>query len=121
MFALHRKRLVATGKHTASHSWRHTASDAVFLFPVAIGSISEKLEGKTQVVQIERSELLLRLFGHERDTSAADEAVIDDECPKCSHGQLSFHTAQLRGVDEGQTIFYSCLNEACGHKFTVNS
>lgn len=73
-------------------------------------------------MQIERSELLLELYGQSRDDpGAAAEAVIDEDCPKCKHPKLSFRTAQLRGVDEGQTIFYTCLNESCGHKFTLNS
>lgn len=50
-----------------------------------------------------------------------DEAVIDERCPQCNHPQLSFRTAQLRGIDEGQTIFYTCLNAKCRHSFTVHS
>lgn len=75
----------------------------------------------SSVLQIDRSDLLLRLSGRDTDAAAHEEAVIDEDCPKCKHPKLSFHTAQLRGVDEGQTIFYTCLNKTCGHKFTVNS
>ncbi len=49
------------------------------------------------------------------------DAVIDQECPKCQYPKMSFRTAQLRGLDEGQTIFYSCLNKECGHQYTLNS
>jgi len=89
--------------------------------PVSIKKLSSKIQGKKEIQNVERSELLLRLYGHSREKSTADEAIIDEDCPKCGHPQLSFHTAQLRGVDEGQTIFYTCLSTTCGHKFTVNS
>lgn len=79
------------------------------------------MEGTSAVLQIDRSELLVRLSGRNTNAAADEEAIIDEDCPKCKHPKLSFHTAQLRGVDEGQTIFYTCLNEKCGHKFTVNS
>lgn len=46
-------------------------------------------------------------------------ARINEECPRCSHPEMLFHTAQLRSADEGQTIFYNC--ERCGHSFSVNS
>lgn len=74
-------------------------------------------------VTIERSQLLHRLYNSkaENNQNNDEEAEIDEVCPKCSHTRMSFHTAQLRGVDEGQTIFYTCLNPKCGHKFTVNS
>lgn len=55
------------------------------------------------------------------DTDKAQDAVVDQECPKCQHPQMSYRTAQLRGLDEGQTIFYSCLNKECGHHYTLNS
>ena len=49
------------------------------------------------------------------------DAVVNEECPKCQHPQMSYTTAQLRGLDEGQTIFYTCLNPKCGFKQTVHS
>jgi len=47
------------------------------------------------------------------------DAVVNEECPKCGHPEQSYTTAQLRGLDEGQTIFMTCLK--CGHKQTVHS
>lgn len=86
-----------------------------------MASLQQKMAGMRESMPVERSPLLLRLSGHTADRTEAAEAVIDENCPKCAHPQLSYHTAQLRGVDEGQTIFYTCLNRSCGHKFTLNS
>merc|ERR1711991_988892 len=47
------------------------------------------------------------------------EALIDEDCPECSAKTLAYHTRQMRSADEGQTIFYHCLE--CGHKFTLDS
>ncbi len=46
-------------------------------------------------------------------------AVIDENCPKCNHPEMTFFTMQLRSADEGATIFYSCPK--CNHKFSVNN
>lgn len=85
----------------------------------------KQIKDRVEVIPIERSQLLHRLVNASDTDGAsravADEAVIEEPCPKCAHPKMSFHTAQLRGVDEGQTIFYTCLNSDCGHKFTVNS
>mmetsp|Transcript_2527 Transcript_2527/g.3434 ORF Transcript_2527/g.3434 Transcript_2527/m.3434 type:complete len:117 (-) Transcript_2527:127-477(-) len=51
----------------------------------------------------------------------AKRAVVDEQCPKCSHPEMEFYTMQLRSVDEGQTVFYECLNSNCQHKFSVNN
>lgn len=88
---------------------------------VSIQALSTSVQGLTTTVPVPRSQVLLRLYGRETDSNQSEEAVIEEECPKCKHPRLSFRTAQLRGVDEGQTIFYTCLNERCGHKFTANS
>ncbi|CAN8075792.1 unnamed protein product [Agarophyton chilense] len=86
-----------------------------------LNEITSQLKKSAEIVPIERSELLLQLYGQSTEKQKADDAVIDEDCPKCGHSKLSFTTAQLRGVDEGQTIFYTCLNRQCGHKFTVHS
>jgi len=46
-------------------------------------------------------------------------ATIDEACPKCQYPTMAYYTMQLRSVDEGQTIFYNCLN--CGHAYAENS
>jgi DNA-directed RNA polymerase I subunit RPA12 len=44
---------------------------------------------------------------------------VEQECPNCGHGVLEFYTMQMRSVDEGQTVFYECLE--CGHRFSQNN
>jgi len=46
-------------------------------------------------------------------------AVVEEECPACGHMQVEFYTMQMRSVDEGQTVFYECLN--CRHKWKQNN
>eukprot|EP01117_Protostelium_nocturnum_P002180 TRINITY_DN12817_c0_g1_i1.p1 TRINITY_DN12817_c0_g1~~TRINITY_DN12817_c0_g1_i1.p1 ORF type:complete len:124 (-),score=50.10 TRINITY_DN12817_c0_g1_i1:167-538(-) len=46
-------------------------------------------------------------------------ATIKETCPKCSTDTAYFRTAQTRGADEGQTIFYECIS--CNHTWTHNS
>lgn len=48
-------------------------------------------------------------------------AQVEEPCPKCGHPEMSFYTMQLRSADEGSTVFYECLNKACGHKFSLNN
>lgn len=43
----------------------------------------------------------------------AEGPVVDRECRRCGHGQMSYATLQLRSADEGQTVFYTCMNQAC--------
>ena len=40
-------------------------------------------------------------------------AQTEHVCPKCGHDQSTLKTMQLRGADEGQTCFYTCLK--CGY------
>ncbi|GAB0497223.1 hypothetical protein MMPV_008547 [Pyropia vietnamensis] len=65
------------------------------------------------------SETLRQLTEAATDVGGAQEAVISETCPQCKNDKMSFHTAQLRSADEGQTIFYTCLR--CKYKFTHNS
>lgn len=51
--------------------------------------------------------------------AGSKHATIQEPCPKCSHPEMHFYTMQLRSVDEGSTVFYSCPN--CAHKYSVNN
>jgi len=53
------------------------------------------------------------------DALPKQAATIKERCPKCDAPEMSFHTAQLRSADEGQTVFYSCGK--CGYKYSINS
>jgi len=47
--------------------------------------------------------------------------VVERECRKCGHPQMSYATLQLRSADEGQTVFYTCMNPGCKFKESENS
>ncbi len=40
-------------------------------------------------------------------------------CPECEHNEMYFFTLQLRGADEGSTVFYECVK--CGHQIRQNN
>ncbi|KAF8536083.1 DNA-directed RNA polymerase i 13.7 kda polypeptide [Trichophaea hybrida] len=46
------------------------------------------------------------------------EAKISQTCPECGNEEMWFFTLQLRGADEGATVFYRC---ECGHRFNTNN
>ena len=48
-------------------------------------------------------------------------ATVTEECPACKAPFMEFYAMQLRSADEGQTVFYECVNVKCGHKFSVNT
>ena len=55
----------------------------------------------------------------EKSQSLDKHATVEEECPKCGFNKMSFYTMQMRSVDEGQTVFYTCLR--CAHKFSTNT
>lgn len=46
------------------------------------------------------------------------EALANETCDKCGGTEVRFSAVQLRGADEGSTIFYTCQ---CGHKWNTNN
>ena len=53
------------------------------------------------------------------DAAGVQEQTIKQPCEKCGVQEVRFYTLQLRSVDEGTTVFYSC--PACGHKWSANN
>ncbi|KAM4749623.1 DNA-directed RNA polymerase I subunit RPA12 [Rhinophrynus dorsalis] len=35
--------------------------------------------------------------------------LIDRRCSRCGFEQMVYHTRQMRSADEGQTVFYTCV------------
>jgi len=61
--------------------------------------------------------IIERIAHSNNDTQGA---TVDDEiCQKCGHNVMTFHTVQLRSADEGQTVFYTCVN--CGFRQSTNA
>lgn len=49
----------------------------------------------------------------------AKRAVVDEECPKCKAPQMEYYTVQQRSADEGETVYFVCMQ--CQHSFSVNN
>ncbi|KAF2492025.1 DNA-directed RNA polymeras-like protein I subunit [Lophium mytilinum] len=45
-------------------------------------------------------------------------AAIKETCKKCGRDEVRYYTQQLRGADEGTTVFYTC---ECGYKWNDNN
>ena len=35
--------------------------------------------------------------------------VVKRQCPSCGHNKMTYAALQLRSADEGQTVFYTCM------------
>lgn len=55
----------------------------------------------------------------EEKEAVRTRATVEERCPDCDHMGLEYYTMQLRSADEGQTVFYECLE--CGHKHSTNN
>ena len=45
--------------------------------------------------------------------------TIEEECPKCGCRKAYYTAQQMRSADEGQTVFYECVE--CGYKYKTNT
>jgi DNA-directed RNA polymerase I subunit RPA12 len=52
------------------------------------------------------------------DESRPAQATITQTCEKCGRTEVQWYEQQLRGADEGSTIFYIC---DCGNKYVYNA
>lgn len=53
------------------------------------------------------------------DDEVADGPIVQRKCKKCDNNTMSYKTLQLRSVDEGQTVFFTCTK--CNFKESENS
>ncbi|KAL0212209.1 hypothetical protein RCL1_005835 [Eukaryota sp. TZLM3-RCL] len=60
-------------------------------------------------------------FDEDEESKQSQDVVISETCPKCGHDKMSFRTMQLRSVDEGSTVFYTCLNTKCKFTYSLNN
>ncbi|XP_008419758.1 DNA-directed RNA polymerase I subunit RPA12 [Poecilia reticulata] len=44
------------------------------------------------------------------DGSELKGPVIDRRCARCNKDGMIYHTRQMRSADEGQTVFFTCIN-----------
>ena len=63
----------------------------------------------------------LRRSGKQKSKHHPAKATIAEKCPECGTEKMYFWTRQLRSADEGQTVFFECTNDMCGHRFCTNS
>jgi DNA-directed RNA polymerase I subunit RPA12 len=52
------------------------------------------------------------------EESRPAQATITQTCEKCGRTEVQWYEQQLRGADEGSTIFYIC---DCGNKYVYNA
>ena len=55
----------------------------------------------------------------EEEAEANTGPMTDRKCPGCGNEGMSYTTRQLRGADEGQTVFYLCPK--CKYQDNENS
>jgi DNA-directed RNA polymerase I subunit RPA12 len=48
------------------------------------------------------------------DDDVQTTSVIQHTCNKCGREEVRYYTQQLRGADEGTTVFYEC---DCGNRY----
>ncbi|VDD93140.1 unnamed protein product [Enterobius vermicularis] len=53
------------------------------------------------------------------EQSKAEDPVVEKICDKCGHDKMSYTCRQTRSVDEGQTVYYTCLK--CKYSIVENA
>ncbi|XP_030376153.1 DNA-directed RNA polymerase I subunit RPA12 [Scaptodrosophila lebanonensis] len=80
--------------------------------------IGEKTEFTIQFNTYDPTKIFSKAKRESR-TADSDGPVVERKCPKCGHDKMSYATLQLRSADEGQTVFFTCLQ--CKYKESENS
>lgn len=69
------------------------------------------------------SSVIFNTRNDENDQDAKNQEasgpMTDRKCPQCGNDGMSYTTRQLRGADEGQTVFYLC--PVCKYQDNENS
>ena len=76
-----------------------------------------EFDSKKEAMSLSDMAPFLDKLGGERQQKSM--ATISVDCPNCAAQVVNYYTKQLRGADEGQTIFYECPD--CDHKWNENS
>jgi DNA-directed RNA polymerase I subunit RPA12 len=107
----------STGQGSCSFCEQHFALDAATL-PFQAGThASSRLfdRQRTRLTAVATS-----ARSANEDASQSKGAIVHGEvCAQCGNDQAYFKTAQLRSVDEGQTVFFECTK--CGHARAENT
>ncbi|EET00750.1 Transcription factor S-II/ DNA-directed RNA polymerase I 13.1 kDa polypeptide [Giardia duodenalis assemblage B] len=82
-------------------------------------ALCQKKYERTHQGDVVTSEVHLQTHYIVHEGVTESRPIIDEECPKCHHGQAYYTSMQMRSADEGQTIFFECCN--CGHKYRTNT
>ncbi|GMT28478.1 hypothetical protein PFISCL1PPCAC_19775 [Pristionchus fissidentatus] len=84
---------------------------------IAPSDITCKVCGQTSSIKEKNNELVCRLekvyekrVMEDLEDDGGAESIVDHTCPKCAHTKATYSTMQTRSADEGQTVFYTCLN-----------
>lgn len=56
--------------------------------------------------------------GHDQEVEE-EGPTVERTCPKCGCEKMSYAALQLRSADEGQTVFFTCVQ--CKYKESENS
>ena len=78
----------------------------------------ENEKGDDWIDELE-SDKALREKLRKKILGSGGKKMIKQDCLQCGAEEQAYEARQLRSVDEGQTIFYECLQ--CGNKTVLHS